>query len=631
MSYNSKEKTMSQEKLFNEFPPVTSQQWKDKIMQDLKGADYDKKLIWKTIEGFDVKPFYSAEDIENLPFIGTNPGEYPFVRGNKTNTNDWDVRQDIDICNPVEANKAAVEAISRGANAIGFRAKEITTPAQMSELLKDINPEITKIQFTSSRSYATTLDLFVKELANKGCNAAKVEGSINFDPYSYALIHGEFYATAENNAGEALNVINTLKNSLPKFKAICVNGAFLQNAGASIVQELGFSLAAANEYLVQLTNKGLNVDEVAPRIQFSMGISSNYFFEIAKLRAARLLWSKIVEQYNPANKESMKMYINSTTNTWNKTVYDPNVNMLRTTTEAMSAALGGCDSMNVLPYDATYKKSDTFSRIIARNTQLVLKEESYFNKIVDPAAGSYYIESLTNSIAEQAWKIFTEVEERGGYLAAIQENHVQNTVEETARKRDMAISSRRDVLLGTNQYPNQLERMLDKIEDRKSCNCEAKAFKNLKAYRGAQAFEELRLTTEKSVKEGKTCPKIFLLTIGNLAMRKARATFASNFYACAGFEVIDNNGFKTPEEGVEAAMKANANVVVICSSDEEYAEIAAPIAKQIKEKAANIQVVVAGNPVEIMDQLKTAGVDDFINVKTNVLESLKALQNKLIK
>lgn len=619
------------EKLFSEFPSVTSQQWKDKIIQDLKGADYDKKLIWKTIEGFDVKPFYSSEDIENLPFIGTNPGEYPFVRGNKTNNNDWDIRQDIDIDNPVEANKAAIEAINRGANAVGLRVKDVTTAAQMTDLLKDINPETTKIHFISSRSYPATLDLFIKELGNKGADKSKVEGSINFDPFTYALTHGETYTTAENNAVEMAHVLKTVKANIPNFKAISINGNFLQNAGASIVQELGFSLAAANEYVYQLTSKGLSVDEITPSLQFSMGISSNYFFEIAKLRAARLLWSKIVEQYNPASKESMKMYIHSSTNTWNKTVFDPNVNMLRTTTEAMAAALGGCDSMNVLPYDSTYKNSDTFSRRIARNTQLVLKEESYFNKIVDPAAGSYYIESITNSIAEQAWKIFTEVEERGGYLAAIQENFVQNTVEETARKRDMAIANRRDVLLGTNQYPNQLERMLDKIEDRKSCNCKAKAFKNLKAYRGAQAFEELRLTTEKSVKAGKTCPKVFLLTIGNLAMRKARATFASNFYACAGFEVIDNNGFNTPEEGVEAAIKANANVVVICSSDEEYAEIAVPIAKQLKEKASNIQVVVAGNPVELIDQLKSAGVDDFISVKTNVLESLKSLQNKLIK
>ncbi|MEI7594896.1 MAG: methylmalonyl-CoA mutase family protein [Bacteroidota bacterium] len=618
------------EKLFNEFPAVTSQQWKDKIIQDLKGADYDKKLIWKTIEGFDVKPFYTSEDIDNLPFIGTNPGEYPFVRGNKTNNNDWDVRQDIDLDNPVDANKAAVEAISRGANAIGFRVKDVTTAVQMADLLKDINPETTKIHFTSSRSYPATLDLFIKELGNKGVDKSKVEGSINFDPFTYALTHGEMYTTAENNAVEMAHVLKTIKNNIPNFKALCINGNFLQNAGASIVQELGFSLAAANEYVYQLIGKGLSIDEITPMLQFSMGISSNYFFEIAKLRAARLLWSKIVEQYNPASKESMKMYIHSSTNTWNKTVYDPNVNMLRTTTEAMSAALGGCDSMNVLPYDSTYKTSDTFSRRIARNTQFVLKEESYFNKIVDPAAGSYYIESLTNSIAEQAWKIFNEVEERHGYIAAIQENFVQNTVEETARKRDMAIANRRDVLLGTNQYPNQLEHMLDKIEDRKSCNCKAKAFKNLKAYRGAQAFEELRLTTEKSVKEGKACPKVFLLTIGNLAMRKARATFASNFYACAGFEVIDNSGFKTPEEGVEAAIKANSNVVVICSSDEEYAEIAAPIAKLLKEKASNTNVIVAGNPVELIEQLKSAGVDDFISVKTNVLESLKALQTKLI-
>jgi len=619
------------EKLFNEFPSVTTEEWKEKIINDLKGADYDKKLVWKTIEGINVQPFYRAEDIENLPHMGTNPGEYPYVRGKKADNNNWDIRQDIDLVDPVEANKAALESIQRGANAIGFKVKDITSADQMAALLKDIDPTVTKIHFVSSRSYKESLQLFIAELDNRKINTADVAGSINFDPFSYALLHGEFYGSLENNIEEAKEIITLVKERLPQFKAIAVNGAYLQDAAANISMELGFSLAAANEYVYQLIEKGMSVDTVAPMIQFNMGIGSNYFFEIAKLRAARMLWAKIVEQYQPAAEDSMKMNIHSTTSMWNKSIFDPNVNMLRTTTEAMSAALGGCDSMNVQPYDATYKTSDTFSRRVARNTQIILKEESYFDKIVDPAAGSYYIETITDAIAEQAWKLFTQVEEKGGYTAAIKAGFVQENIEEMAKNRDMLIATRREILLGTNQFPNAAERMGEKIQLPQEAEKMGTDFKAIKPYRGAMAFEELRLKTEKHIQEGNDTPKVFLLTMGNLAMRKARAGFASNFFGCAGFEVIDNNGFATVEEGVEAAINAKSNIVVICSSDEEYAEIAAPIAQQLKEKAPATAVVIAGNPVEIKDQLEAAGVTEFINVRTNLLESLRAFQANIIK
>lgn len=308
------------------------------------------------------------------------------------------------------------------------------------------------------------------------------------------------------------------------------------------------------------------------------------------------------------------------------TIFDANVNMLRTQTEAMSATLGGVDSLTVLPYDIIFKTPDDFSERIARNQQLLLKEESHFDKITDPAAGSYYIETLTNEIAAQAWKLFLEVEDKGGFFEMVKSGEVQKAVKATAANRLKNVSSRREVLLGTNQFPNFTETASQKLEQKtcKSCGCSSNdngAIETLPCVRGAEEFETLRFATE----SGKR-PKVFMLTIGNLAMRLARAQFSSNFFACAGYEIIDNLGFKTVEEGVNAAMDKKADIVVLCSSDDEYAEYAPQAFEMLKDKAI---LVVAGAPAS-MDELKAKGIEHFIHVKSNVLDTLKGFNGKLI-
>ena len=254
-----------------------------------------------------------------------------------------------------------------------------------------------------------------------------------------------------------------------------------------------------------------------------------------------------------------------------------------------------------------------------------MKEESYLDKIVDPAAGSYYIENLTNSIAQYAWDNFLAVEEKGGFAKAIRAGYVQDEIEKMAQQRDQDIATRKTVILGTNQYPNLAENMSDKIQPKECCCCGNKGteVKVLKAYRGAQAFEELRLATEKAAEK----PKVFLLTYGNLAMRKARSGFATNFFGVAGYEIIDNVGFATAAEGVEAALAAKADIVVMCSSDDEYAEIVNDVCNGLKGKVKSI--VLAGYPKEQVEAYKTAGVDEFIHVKTNVLESLTSFQKMM--
>ncbi len=608
---------MDTKKLFPEFPPVTTQEWEETINKDLKGADYDKKLVWNTIEGFKVKPYYRSEDLDSLSYLNVNPDAFPFVRGSKKDNNNWDIRQDIDTENVKEANRIALDAVAKGANAIGFSAKSANCAEDIKALVNGLDLIQVKIHFIGGKSYLQILRWFLDVLKEQGIDSKLVAGSFNFDPFAYVLKHGEFWGSEDVNYEEAVAIIKLVNDQLPKFRAMTINGNLFHNAGSSLVQELAFALAEANEYTANLTDRGLKPEEATTNMVFSFAVGGNYFMEIAKLRAARLLWAKIVEQYKPMCTCAYNMFIHTTTSMWNKSIYDPYVNMLRTTTESMSAAIAGADSISVLPFDASYKQADDFSNRIARNQQILLKEESYLGKIVDPAAGSYYIENLTNSIAAHAWELFKQIEAKGGFAAAIKSGFIQAEIEKTAQQRDMEIATRKTTVLGTNQYPNLLENMASKIEP-KAKGSEVTGIKTLRIYRGSEAFEELRLAVEKSAKR----PKVFLLTYGNLAMRKARAGFATNFFGVAGYELIDNPGFKTAEEGIQAALTSKADVVVLCSSDEEYTDLVNPVCQALKGKVKNITL--AGYPTEQIEAFKAAGVNEFIHVKTNVLESLKA-------
>lgn len=618
---NLKEKhmTANKEKLFGQFPPISTAEWKDKVIADLKGADFDKKLVWRTNEGFNVQPMYRAEDIVGLKTTDSLPGEYPYVRGTKCD-NEWLIRQDIFVENPQEANRKALDLLNKGITSLGFQiGRDQITPESLASLLNGIDAEKVELNFISCIKNASKIgEELYSYFKKQGIDLQKVKGSIGFDPFKRILKHGRDFPKYADMAEQVINSVS----ELPGYRVLMADAFMLNNAGSYITQELGFALAWGNEWLSVLTDKGLSVDKVANRIKFNFGISSNYFMEMAKFRAARMLWAQIVSAYKPNCDCASKIEMHAQTSQFNMTIYDAHVNLLRSQTETMSAALAGVNSITVTPFDITYKQPDEFSERIARNQQLLLKEESHFNKIVDPAGGSYYIETLTASIAEEAWKLFLEVEDAGGFYAALRSGFVQNTVNAAAESRRTAIARRKEILLGTNQYPNIHETALDKIvaETGHSCGCHhheecTPEMPALHTVRGASDFETLRLATEKSGKR----PKVFMLTIGNLAMRLARSQFSGNFFGCAGYEIIDNLGFDTVQAGVEAAIKAKADIVVLCSSDEEYATLAPEAYKLLEGKAI---FVVAGAP-KSMEDLKAQGITRFINVRSNVLETLK--------
>ncbi len=619
----------SNQPLFGEFPPVSTQAWMDKITADLKGADFEKKLVWKTNEGFNVRPFYRSEDLASLDYLNSLPGEFPYVRGTQAATNNWLVRQEIKVSSIAVANAKALEILTKGVDAIEFQFSEegIITLENIEKLLSGINLSKVEINFSAKHGNRKLIEILVAVLKNSKVDISAVKGSLNFDPLGKLAVTGKVCTTIEENIEYVKTVLESASN-MPDFKTIGVNGKYFNNAGCTIVQELAISLSLGNEYLAQLTAKDLSINEVASAIKFNFGISGNYFMEIAKFRAARLLWSSIVEGYKPIGKEVCKMHIHAETSNWNKTIFDANVNMLRTQTEAMSATLAGVDSLTINPFDSTYQCADALSERVARNQQLLLKEECHFGNIVDAAGGSYYLENLTDSIASEAWKLFVAIEEKGGFIESLKNGFIQGIVKESATNRKKAIASRRENILGTNQFPNNNEAMAKSISADSGCKAccshEVSAdaiVEPIVMFRGAQEFETLRLATEKSGKR----PKVFMLTYGNLAMRLARSQFSGNFLGCAGYEIIDNIGFKTVEEGVEAAKAAKADIVVLCSSDDEYAEAAPAAFTALGGKAI---FVVAGAPA-CTDELVAKGIKNFINVRSNVLETLKGFSKEL--
>lgn len=616
-------------KLFSEFPPVTTKEWEDVIRTDLKDADY-KKLIWNTNEGFQVKPYYRSEDIEYIDFLNTLPDQFPYVRGERKDGNQWHIRQDIIVEDIKKANKKALDILMKGVTSLGFVIDPKFEPTidDIERLCENIYADAVELNFICFHDSLKVVQHVEKLVKKYNRELHKIYGSVDFDPLGQFVLKGKFPVSAEVSFDQAKNMIESARH-LPKFKVITVNGKYFQNAGGNIVEELAFSLAQGVNYLTQLTERGLSINEIAPRMLFQFAVGSNYFMEIAKIRAARMLWAQIVHAYGPCCDSKAKMNIHSTTSDWNKTVYDAHVNMLRTTTESMSAIIGGSDSLTVGPFNSIYEPSTEFSERIARNQQLLLKEESYLDKVVDPAAGSYYIENLTYSIIDEAWKLFLEIQEKGGFLEAFRTGFIQQIIQDSTQKRDMDIATRKEVLLGTNQYPNPTEFKENKIEqsvfEASDCTYKNAEVETLKMYRGSQAFEELRYKTDAFAKTNER-PKVFMLTMGNLAMRRARSQFAGNFFSCAGYEIIDNNGFKTVEEAARAFENANADIAVICSSDEDYADIAPKLFDLLNDKAI---VVVAGYPKAILNDLETKGIKHFIHVRTNVLETLKEFQSLL--
>jgi len=350
-----------------------------------------------------------------------------------------------------------------------------------------------------------------------------------------------------------------------------------------------------------------------------------FFLEIAKLRAARILWANIVELYHPGNMEAGKMDIHGITAEWNKTLYDPYVNLLRTTSEGISGALGGADSIQIRSFLTPYRQQEEFGERMSANQHLIFQNESYLDKVIDPAAGSYFVENLTDSMATHAWNLFKEVEEKGGLIECIQSGFIQETVYRSRQEKEKEAAQRKRIILGTNQFPNPGETISGKLTtspERESGK--ESTYKKLKPFRIAEPFENLRLATEQYSNAGNDQPAVFLFSIGNSTDKLTRAGFAANFFGCAGYRIIESNEITDVDSGVTQALFSGAKVIVICSSDNELPEIVPEIARKLQHQKHPLRIVIAAYPDDKLKELaKAKGINEFIHRRSNLLETLQ--------
>ena len=404
----------SKEKLFSDFPPVSALEWKKKIEQDLKGNPFEK-LIWKTLDGIDFQPFYTDEDITDKKYsrslIELNTDFFP---------NNWDIREDIIADNIESANEKALQALNRGATSVAFIIPDDQklNEKKFSSLLKGIYIDCIQLNFISNNQGRIIPDLLEKEVAKKGIDANRINGFINTDPIGYLSKTGNFCQSEKHDFEQAAEIIKDVSGKFPNLRTLGINASVFHNAGASSVHELGLGLSVIAEYLQQMTGSGIQPAVLSKVMQLNVSTGPVYFMEIAKIRAFRLLFARLIQSWGVSDQAALKIFIHSSTSEWAQTAYDPYTNILRSTTQSMSAVSGGVNSLTVIPFDKAFRKTTSFSERIARNTQIILKEEAYFDKVNDPSAGSYYIESLTDSLIKHSWDLFLQIEEEGGYLKA---------------------------------------------------------------------------------------------------------------------------------------------------------------------------------------------------------------------
>lgn len=703
-------------KLLQEFPPVTYDDWRKLVESELKGAPFDKKMFSPTYEGIQLRPIYRREDISGLPHVGSFPGFAPFVRGATASGyagRPWDISQEIAFSSPAEFNNAALNYISRGLSALNMvldhatrdghdpdwaRAEQvgagglsIATLDDLDKALNGVDLEKTTLLIRCGPSGMPFGALLAALAGRRKKPASALRGCVETDPLGVLSHEGRLPQSLEAAYREMAVLTRWASRNAPRLQTICVHTRAWHDAGASAVQELAFALATGVEYLRAMNAQDLSVDIVAPRLRFAVAVGVNFFMEIAKVRALRLLWSRAVAAAG-GNAEAQKLSLHIRTSRWNKTVNDPYNNMLRTTVEAFAGVLGGCDSMQVGAFDEVIRTPDDFSQRLARNTQLILQKECNLEQVIDPAGGSWYVETLTAELAGKAWALFQEVEKRGGMAAALQAGFPQQTVAATAAEKLKAVSRRRDSIIGVNQYANPKEKPLEvpdtdvqafyrrrvqQIESHRTSMDEGESQAVLQRLarvvesrpdglfdacvdavsagatlgeitrsvrisdspgtpitpvcltRASAGFERLRAAIARYAAASGRCPRAFLCNMGPLKEHKARADFSRGFISVGGYEVISPEGFKSPEEAAEACSKTEAEIAVICSLDDKYPALVAPLVQALRQRRPGITVLLAGYPPEQLEALKQAGVDDFIHLRADALEVLTRLHQKL--
>jgi methylmalonyl-CoA mutase len=698
--------------LFGDFPVPTYADWRKLIDKTLKGVPFEKKLVTRTYEGIDLQPLYRLEDSQDLAQAHFLPGFTPYVRSTELLGyvgKPWEVCQELPYSTPEAFNQALRADLERGQNAVnlvldratrlgldpdqaeagaavGQGGVSIASVADLDQALAGVELDKTPLFIQASTAALPIAALLLALAKRRGQAPAKLQACLGLDPLGALAREGSLPRPLERIYDTMARLIAWAAANAPGLQILAIQGHPYHDGGGSVTQELAYVLATAVDYLRAMQARGLEINTVAPRLRFSFSISSQFFMEVARLRAARLLWAKIVQAFG-GNEQAQKMVIHARTSAWNKTVYDPYVNLLRTTVEAFAGAVGGVDSLHVSPFDEVIRTPDEFSRRIARNTHIILREEAHIPRTIDPAGGSWYVESLTDAVARKAWSLFQEVEQQGGMYEALQAGTPQSQVAEIAARRAANLARRKDIFVGTNRYANLKEKPLevpvvdvqalqqerttqlaryrmtaDATQRQAALEALAKAGEGvveaaiqaadsgatlgeiartvragdaagpgitpLCIQRGARPFEILREAADAYAARTGARVKIFLATMGPLSQHKARADFARGFLEVGGFEVVSPDGFATVTEAAQVALASAAPVVVICSTDPTYPELVPPLVHKLKAARPDIAVLVAGYPADQVEALQAAGVDDFIYRGANCHDLLLKLQKK---
>jgi len=700
------------DRLLTEFPVPSYEDWHKLVEAELKGAPFDKKMFTSTPEGITLRPLYRAEDTTTLPHTGSLPGFAPFVRGTRASGfvgEPWAVAQEIAEASPEEFNVAALNSVDRGLNAlnmvldqatrngndpdfagpeeVGAGGLSIASLADLERALSGLDLAKTSLFIRTGASALPFAALLAARCRRQKKNVAVLRGCVEMDPLGVLAHAGKLPQSLAGAYREMAALTGWAAQNAPRLQTICIHGRPWHDAGGNSVQELAFTLATALDYFRELNQHGLDVNTVATQTRLAVSVGSNFFMEIAKLRALRMLWSRLVSSLG-GDEAAQMATLHVRTGLWNKTVCDPYNNLLRTTIEAFAGVLGGADSLQVGAFDETIRSADEFSRRIARNTQIILQKECLLTHVVDPAGGSWYVESLTAELAQRAWGLFQEVEKMGGMAAALRAGFPQQKTAACASERIKAVNRRRDSIVGVNQYANPKEKPLtsqptdpEHFQSRRAQQISTlrtslddadnaavlKDLAQLVAADGAGLFEAAITAAERGATLGEltrslrihdgtpevitpVClsraaasledlraamnrqaerAKVFLCNMGSLKEHKGRADFSRGFFSAGGFDVLSPAGFKTPADAATAFSQSGARVAVICSTDDNYPALVPALVPQLKSAVPDALVVLAGYPTEQIAVHKQSGVNEFIHIRADLMETLRLIQLQL--
>jgi methylmalonyl-CoA mutase len=642
--------------------------WRTLVDADLKGAPFDKKLVTRTLEGIALQPLYTRADADQNGDASSLPGKAPFVRGSRAGgyaQRPWEVAQAIAATSPTEFNAALRGDLMRGQNAVVLDSPALLSDlAALRQALEGVDLSAIPIHVFADANALPSAALLLSLAAERRCDWSRLTGGVTADPLNTWVVESKLPLGLDRELDALAGWTRWAANHAPNLRTISVNGRAWAETGGTAVQELAFALAAGAEYLRALNDRGISIDTAARRMEFLFSSGPQFFTEIAKLRAWRGLWTRVVVAYGAKPEVAASSHINVATSRWNKTLLDPHVNMLRVTTEALSAVLGGCDSLHIAPFDEVTGATSDFSRRVARNVHTIVAEEFGFAATADPAGGSWYLENLTDQVARKAWELFQRIAAEGGFSEALRDGIPQSIVSEAAVEKAEAVGKRRLTLIGTNVFPNLKEKplapqfaspatvteapialpklapgatwperfeaalvaarhgasaeQLAKLSGAKTRKSELIA--TISPFRISMGFELLRAASDAYAAKHGQRPRVFLAKMGPSVQHKARADFSAGFFAVGGFEVMAKQAFDSPDAAARAAIESGAPVAVLCSTDESYGELVPAFATAVKAAQRGIKVVLAGLPTDPVttDAYRKAGIDEFIHLRANV-------------